>query len=128
MLRNSVGGGCPELEIYVKQLLVEDALFEQQERRSVHREFLVRPVLLELRDSDIRVEGFSRNISFLGLSVVTRQPILPQSIAKISVYRLNSGPSLFLAECRWTSPFGEDWNVTGWTFLNVSPQKLRTPE
>lgn len=125
MLRESIGASSPELELSVKQLLVEDALFEQQERRSVHREFLVRPVLLELRETGTSLEGFTRNISFMGASIVTRQPILPKTLASIQVYRLNSSPTVFLAECRWTSPFGEDWNVTGWHFLNVDPPKAR---
>lgn len=124
MLKDSLSAVCPELEVSVKQLLIEDALFEQNERRTVHREFLVRPALLELRDCQKTFEGFTRNISYLGVSVVTRQPILPQAIAKIQIYRLNSAPSIFLAECRWTSPFGDDWNVTGWNFLNVDTNRL----
>lgn len=119
MLKDALSAVCPELEVTVKQLLVEDALYEQNERRTVHREFLVRPVLLELRETAEKFEGFTRNISYLGVSVVTRKPILPQTIAKIEIYRLNSGPSIFLAECRWTSPFGDEWNVTGWNFLNT---------
>jgi hypothetical protein len=125
MLRNSTVAGCPHIEVSVKELLIEDAIFDQSERRTIHREYLVRPVLLELRDSDHKIEGFTRNISYLGVSIVTRIPILPQTIAKILVYRLNTSPGLFLAECRWTSPFGEDWNVTGWNFLNVDQSKLQ---
>lgn len=125
MLRNTTVAGCPDIEVSVKQLLIEDAIFDQSERRTVHREFLVRPVLLEPRENNLKIEGFTRNISYLGVSIVTRTPILPQTIAKIHVYRLNTSPSLFLAECRWTSPFGEDWNVTGWNFLNVDPSKLQ---
>ncbi len=124
MLNDSLSAVCPELEVSVKQLLIEDALFEQNERRTVHREFLVRPALLELRDSQKTFEGFTRNISYLGVSVVTKQPILPKAVAKIQIYRLNSVPSVFLAECRWTSPFGDDWNVTGWNFLNVDTTRL----
>lgn len=124
MLNHSINAASPEVEASVKQLLIEDSLFDQQDRRTVHREFLVRPVIIECRNSYQRFEGFTRNISMMGMSIVTRNPIHPQTIAKIEIYRINTGPTLFLAECRWAGPFGEDWNVTGWNFLNIDPRRL----
>jgi hypothetical protein len=119
MLRDSITASSPHLEASVKQLMLEDSEFDQSERRTVHREFLVRPVLLELRENNQTIEAFSRNISFMGISLITRSPVLPHSIAKLKIYRLNTEPSLFLAECRWTGPFGGEWNLSGWNFLNV---------
>jgi hypothetical protein len=119
MFRDSMSASSPYLEASIKELLLEDSMFDQNERRSVHREVLVRPVLLELRDSDQPIEGFSRNISYRGISLITRTPVLPDAVAKIQIHRLNHAPTLFLAECRWVGPFGVQWNVSGWNFLNV---------
>lgn len=126
MLRDSMSASSPHLEVSVKQLLLEDSMFDQNERRTIHREFLVRPILLQLRGSDETIEGFSRNISFMGVSLISRKPVLPSTIAKLEIYRLNTGPSLFLAECRWTGAFGGEWNVSGWNFMNVDLQRSET--
>jgi PilZ domain len=124
MLRSAYGSGSQgsgggHLELSVKELLLEDAIYDQQERRSVHREFLFRPVSLLLNETDERVEGFTRNISFLGVSILTRSPVRIQTIATLQIYRISSHPSRFLAECRWLGPFGAEWNLSGWNFMNV---------
>jgi PilZ domain len=125
MLRDSIQASATHLEVAVKQLLLEDSMFDQNERRSVHREAIVRPVDLFIRATGERLKAFSRNISYQGVSLITRKPILSGTIAKIQIHRLNCEPSLFLTECRWAGSFGSEWYVSGWNFLNVEEQKLR---
>jgi PilZ domain len=119
MFLDSMSPSSPYLEASIKELLLEDSMFDQNERRSLHREVLVRPVVLELRDSDQIIEGFSRNISFRGVSLLTRRAVAPDTVAKILIHRLHHAPTQFLVECRWVGPFGVQWNVSGWNFLNV---------
>ncbi len=108
-----------EIQAVVQQLLVEDARFDEQERRSLHRETLVRPVTIALRESDEVLGGICRNISVMGLCALTRKQIAEKEVAKICIHSLESDTKTFLVECRWSRRFGDGWFMSGWHFINL---------
>jgi hypothetical protein len=124
MLRSAVAGAGGALDLAIKQLIQEDSLFDQNERRSIHREVLVRPIeIVNIQSGDV-FEGFTRNVSSIGVSLITKQPQQSSSYAKLRIESLQSGHALFLAECRWCIPFGGKWFMSGWNFVNVDPSRL----
>ena len=119
MLREATASVNFDVKDAVVQLLKEDARFDELERRSLHRETLVRPVTVSDVDGADVVGGVCRNISQMGMCLLTRKSLIEQKVARISIHRLEAGPAIFLAECRWSSPFGCGWFMSGWSFINL---------
>lgn len=119
MMREATMSANTEVQTAVEQLLIEDARFDELERRSLHRQMLVRPITVVSREGGETVGGISRNISALGVCVLTRKPMTEGSIARICVHCLDSEPKVFLSECRWNRKFGNGWNMSGWHFINM---------
>lgn len=119
MLREATTSAVFDVQDAVEQLLREDARFDELERRSLHRDTLVRPVTVADADSGEVIGGVSRNISQMGVCLLTRKPMPDRKIARISIHRLETGPAVFLAECRWSRPFGCGWFMSGWNFINL---------
>lgn len=119
MLRSSAPNANAEVEIAVRQLLTEDTRFDDLERRTSHRDQLVRPVRIELSEDCHPLVAVTRNISTHGICVLTDRVIAEGVTARISVHCLESGPTLFLADCRWGRPYGIGWYISGWHFVNV---------
>lgn len=119
MLREAPSTNHSDVREAVERLLIEDARFDEQERRSLHREHLVRPVTITLLESNETVGGVSRNISGAGICVLTRKTITERATARISIHSLGDQSSAFLAECRWSRPFGSGWYLSGWHFINL---------
>jgi hypothetical protein len=122
MLRESTLSVSCEVQNAVKQLLAEDARFDEQERRSLHRETLVRPITMLLGESGEVVGGICRNISSMGACLLTRRPPEEKSVAKICIHCLDGAPKVFLAECRWNRLFGTGWYMSGWNFIHLVKQ------
>lgn len=119
MLRTSSGPAKPDIQRAVDDLLRENAHFDRSENRTAIREHLVRPVSVQLRDTDETLSAFSRNISATGIGLITDAPISNQKVAVLRVGRIH-GPDLFiLAECRWCKRYGENWYFSGWQFINL---------
>ena len=119
MQRTSMVRANPEIERVVKDLLAADANFDRTENRSVHRDQLVRPLRLEIRETEQTLEGFSRNISAAGIGVITGQAIASGATAVIEIERLKGGPAKIIAECRWCKSYGENWFISGWQFRSI---------
>lgn len=119
MLRTSGAPAKPEIQRAVDDLLREDSNFDRTENRSAHRQHLVRFVEVEFRDSDESVSGFSRNVSATGIGIITDEPVVDGTTAILNLARLSPGKVTFLAECRWCKPYGENWYITGWQFINL---------
>ena len=81
------------------------------------RDHLVRPLTVEFPDSGLRISGFSPEHLWAG-DLLVAAPVVERSVARLTVHRLAEQPGL-LAECRWPKPFGSDWNISGWQFINI---------
>ncbi len=111
----------PVINRIVRQLIKEETQLTTRERRSAHRNPLVRPVTVSLRnDEDIVVRGFTRNISEMGVGIVSDLNFIEGGIAIIKIHSLEDEATRIIAECRWSKPFGDGWFASGWNFLNVA--------
>ncbi|MBX3421933.1 MAG: PilZ domain-containing protein [Pirellulaceae bacterium] len=119
MLRDSFASTNCDVELAVKQLVIEDYHYDLTERRSCHRQVLVRPVSILVEDSQLTIAAISRNISSAGICLLTKQEISRDCAAKLSIHSLSETPQAFLANCRWCSTFGTGWYLSGWSFVNL---------
>ena len=119
MLRNqSQGAFCPEIERLVKEIVKDDARYVLTEMRSMHRENLVVPVTLIFADGT-RQNTFSRNISPVGVCLIGKEPVGNNQVVDLEIYRLNGKPDRVSADVRWCKPFGKEYYMTGWKFLQI---------
>lgn len=110
----------PLIERLIQQLVTEETRQNAIERRSLHRTPFFRPVLLTLRDEESTVvRGFSRNISPMGIGIVTDIDFVEGGVASIKIHSLERMAQSIISECRWSSPFGDGWFVSGWNFINL---------
>jgi len=119
MLRTGGAPANPEIQQAIEDLLREDSKFDRTEYRSSHRDHLVRPVELELRDEDETIVGFSRNISTSGIGLIIQAPINDRTVAVLKITKLAENDLEVLAECRWCKPYGKNWFLTGWQFIKL---------
>lgn len=119
MLREAAVSVNSEVNDAVEQLLREDARFDELERRSLHRESLVRPVTVVDGETGDIMGGVTRNISPMGVCLLTRKCLSGKKVSRIAVHRLDLEPAVFLAECRWSRAFGNGWFMSGWNFINL---------
>jgi hypothetical protein len=119
MLRNSDPSAKPEIQREIDKLLLADANFDRYENRSVHRENLVRPVRIEMRETEEIVLAFSRNISGSGIGVITHEQVASDSIAVLNIASLDGEDTRIVAGCRWCKPFGAKWYLSGWQFIGL---------
>ncbi len=121
MLREMQSPSDPVVERIVLQLLREESQLIARERRSAHRQSLIRPVTISLRsDEEIEIRGFTRNISTQGVGVISDLDFVDGGVAIIKIHSLDGRDTRILSECRWSNPFGEGWYASGWNFLNVA--------
>lgn len=117
MLRTSGPPVRPDIQRAVTDVVKEDSNFDRVENRSAHRTSLVRPVTIDIRESDKLINAFSRNISDTGIGLVTNQLIIDGCSATLAIARLK-GPDLrLLGDCRWCKPYGDGWFLSGWQFI-----------
>jgi len=131
MLRSSGPPAKPDIERLINEILKEDAKYDQSENRSAHRENLVRHVGIEMRQSEQSqpatagdeaesMFGFSRNVSATGIGLITEFVVADKSVAVLSIDRLRTAKTAtILSECRWCRPYGENYFLSGWQFLNL---------
>lgn len=128
MLRSSGPPPKPDIKRAIDELLKEDAQYDRSENRSAHRENLVRHVQIEIRqqasagdDEPNSLSGFSRNISATGIGLISESPVQEKSVAVLSIDRIgpSTGPLKVLSECRWCRPYGDNWFLSGWQFINL---------
>ena len=103
----------------VVELLKENEKELLQERRSVDRKPFVRPVVIAAgRNREQIHDGFSRDISPMGIGIVSQVEWAEQTCAIIQIHTIR-GKRVTLRACvRWTRPYGDGWFLTGWNFLD----------
>jgi hypothetical protein len=120
MLRASTQAASAELQRLVEQILDEETRARIIERRDAARQAITRPVVIEPRDEPGRgINALARNISEMGIGVISAEPLRPNTLARIVITRSEGAPSIVLAECRWCESFQNGWYVSGWNFVSV---------
>ena len=102
------------------QALLKDHETElMRDRRSACRKPFVRPIQIAAgRHRDELHDAFSRDISHIGIGTISRIEWPMNAVARLTIYALNNRQISIDAQARWTEPFGQDWFVTGWIFLD----------
>ena len=111
-----------QFEHLLKDLRVENSRFDR-ELRSCHREVLITPVkVIFLEQEGIDQNCVSRNISSAGISLISALEMEEGISATLEVYRLTKAPNKqILADCRWCKPFGKQFWMSGWQFMQIKP-------
>ena len=121
MLTSGMGmvRGCPDVERAVNELLTADTNYDRHHSRSVHRQHLVRYLVIKIRKPEQSVVGVSRHISNIGIEVIIDHEIAEGTIGEIDIERLKGPPIRIIAECRWCRNFGENRFILGWQFKSI---------
>ena len=123
MLMHNQAETRPEIKNLVDEIVLENARYKR-ELRSFHREPLVCPVIISLKDEETEDQHcVSRNISPAGISLISSFEFEQGIVTSLEIYRLAkaSATPKIVAECRWTKPFGEEYWMSGWQFLRLQP-------
>ncbi len=120
MLEDLPKARSADLERVFRSLLAEEQQRAIDDRRASVRLPFVRPLVINLRSAKSdRIEAFSRNISTLGIGVVSKETFKMGDLATLEIHRFSRQPVVILAECRWADSFGGHWHFSGWSFLNI---------
>ena len=116
MLRNSNINANPNIVAAIEGLFDEDRQFELDERRLSIRESFSRPVKIQLSDRDEVYDGFSKNVSFEGIGIISRTRFEIGTEASVIILSSRANNPVFVSKLAWSKPFGEGWHVSGWKF------------
>ena len=119
MMKASAGRSNPQIAQVVNALLTEDSNFDRHENRSAHREHLVRPIKVEIREPEQIINAFSRNISTSGIGIISDTDVAIGTVAVLEIGRLKCPSQKILAECRWSRSYGDNWFISGWQFISL---------
>lgn len=123
MLTSHATSGQIDFSQLVEMLIREQNQFVQNERRSMHRESIVRPAevtqFAHAVDGEDVIYGVTCNISPAGVCLLTLQPIQINRAFTLKIHRLHSEPAVLTAECRWCKPFTKVGYMTGWHFRQL---------
>lgn len=119
MLRAAGPSINDEIDEVVTDLLREETDYDRMDSRSAHREHLVRAVHISALGQEQEQWSFSRNISLTGIGLITQEKIAEDATAVLTIERLDGYKIEMLATCRWCSPYGKTWFMSGWQFINV---------
>ncbi len=108
----------PEIEHLIKEVVSEDCRYVRSEMRSVHRENLVVPITMIFKDGR-QQEAFSRNISPAGVCLISSEMVTDNETVELEIYRLNGKAQRIIAESRWCKPFGPEYFMSGWKFVQL---------
>ena len=100
----------------IDQLIKENQALLLRERRLADRTALVRPVQIQAIRGKECYQGFTRDISTLGLGVISPVPWEPPAIVSLQVHSLRGRPLTVTAESRWCEEYGDGWYLVGFVF------------
>ena len=103
-------------ETIVKQLLKENEVQRLSERRLANRTPFVRPILICPLNGPEKHGGFTRDISKLGIGVISPVKWEVGSFVDLSIHSMNGRPVRMRAETRWCDNYGHGWYVVGFIF------------
>jgi hypothetical protein len=118
-MRSSTQAANPELDELVKDILREDSQWDRTENRSVHRDSLVRPVMVQFKDGSPSMYGFTKNISTSGVGVICEKPVAENTFAYLTIDRIRVPIATVFAECVWCKKYVGRWYMSGWRFIKV---------
>lgn len=101
----------------VVELLKDNEKELLQERRAADRKPFVRPVkIFAGKNRDEIHEAFSRDVSTLGIGLISKMDWPDQSMAVLEIESLKGKKLSLRSISCWTRPYGKGWFITGWKF------------
>jgi len=98
--------------------LLREQIPVMRERRGLERKPFVRPVtVLAGPHGEERIASFSRDLSPVGIGVISDVTWQVGQIATLEIHSLMGRPVRVRCEVRWCEPYGEGWHLSGWHFL-----------
>lgn len=99
-------------------LLIADAVLDDEERRKQGRHPYFHPITIQLKDSPELYSAFARDVSQTGLGLLHWMPIPPQIIRVI--LELHDGTTIRVGvKISWCSAWGKGWYISGGRFVDV---------
>ena len=100
----------------IEQLFKENQALLLRERRSAERVPFARPVVIQPCRGQEKFHGFTRDISTLGVGVISPVPWELSAIASLDIHSLNGRDVKLKVESRWCDPYGDGWYLIGFVF------------
>jgi hypothetical protein len=114
--RKRLSLGMPLMLAVIDQLIKENQSQMLRERRNADRTHFVRPVVIQaIRGTDV-FQGFTRDISSIGIGVISPVVWEPPAIVALQVHSLRGRALSMTAETRWCEEYGEGWYLVGFAF------------
>jgi hypothetical protein len=107
----------------IDRLLMEVQRSRFIERRTEPRQPFARPVRIQTPHGQT-LTAFSKDLSSLGIGVVSEVSVPPGSIATLEIHCVTGEPVCLRCEARWCDPYGKGWFLVGWKFIGVAARPL----
>ena len=100
----------------IEQLFKENQAQLLRERRHAERVPFARPVVIHPCRGQEQFHGFTRDISTMGVGVISPVPWEPPTIVALDIHSLHGRDVKFKAESRWCEEYGDGWYLVGFVF------------
>ena len=119
MLRSTARAKTPELQLLVDEMVNEETRIIMRERRDAARIPMTRAVKVTPCDERECFTAISRDISNLGIGMVSQDRWERGRMARLEIDRIERKSVIVMAECKWCVQVTEGWFLSGWYFMNV---------
>ena len=90
-----------------------------RETREINRQKLTLPVAIVDPHNGQRIEAVSRDLSSIGMGLISKDPIQPNAVRELEL-ELETSMSSILSKCLWCEPFGAGYFLSGWRFESLT--------
>ena len=115
MPTNAYDAQNPNIINLISEIQSEAASRVFNDRRHESRQTLVLPVTIQPANG-VAIEALTRDISFSGIGLITRDPIDVEMDCTLYIDREQQDKSQVHAICQWCEPFGEHHWISGWRY------------
>lgn len=99
----------------ISQIQCED-IQRLREQRETNRQNIALPTIIRYVDDNRVVNAVSRDISLVGIGLITTGPIESDAICELEL-QLTSSTRTIVAQCIWCNSFGIGFHLSGWKFV-----------
>lgn len=121
MLNQQIRPTSSEIEHIVQEIEMDESRFDR-ELRSVSRQKIILPVSIRSLNGTARVEGFTRNLSGAGVSLISDRSFREGTVARLQIHTQNRSTAEIIGECKWCRPYAHRTFICGWHFLRIASE------
>ena len=108
-----------QLGAWIAELINDSQSFDGMEQRGAARTPLVCAVAIQHTFDEHSYHAFSRDISADGIGLITSSNVAIDQTANLSISRFDGASLKVAAVCRWCTPYGTDWYLSGWEYRHL---------